>query len=73
MKLQQEMSKEIQIIGASSYTTEDILLVINHLNNKKTAISTIVTQVYPLSEIQTAFDTAIAAKDAIKVMVDLTK
>ena len=73
VSLQQVMSKEVHIVGASGYTTEDILLVINHLNNKKTAISTIVTQVYPLSEIQTAFDTAIAATDSIKVLVDLTK
>ena len=73
VSLQQVMSKEIQIIGASGYTTEDILLVINHLNNQKTAISSIVTQVYPLSDIQTAFDTAIAAKDSIKVIVDVTK
>ena len=67
------MSMEIQIVGASGYTTEDILRVIDHLNNKKTPISTIVTQVYPLSEIQTAFDTAIEAKDSIKVIVDVTK
>lgn len=73
VSLQQVMSKEIQIIGASGYTTEDILRVIDHLNNKKTPISTIVTQVYPLSEIQTAFDTAIAATNSIKVMVDVTK
>ena len=73
VSLQQVMSKEIQIIGASGYTNEDILRVIDHLNNKKTPISTIVTQVYPLSDIQTAFDTAIAAKDSIKVLVDVTK
>jgi threonine dehydrogenase-like Zn-dependent dehydrogenase len=35
--------------------------------------ATMVTQVYPLSEIQQAFDTAIAAKDSIKVIVDVTK
>lgn len=73
LSLSQVMSKEIQIIGASGYTSEDILKVIDHLNNKKTPISTIVTQVYPLSEIQIAFDTAIAANDSIKVIVDLTK
>lgn len=73
VSLAQVMSKEVQIIGASGYTSEDILKVINHLNNKKTKIATMVTQVYPLSEIQTAFDTAIAAKDSIKVIVDVTK
>lgn len=73
VSLVQVMSNEIQIIGASGYTTEDILKVIDHLNNKKTPISTIVTQVYPLSELQTAFDVAIAAKDSIKVIVDVTK
>ena len=73
VSLAQVMSKEVQIVGASGYTDEDILKVIDHLNHKKTPISTIVTQVYPLSEIQTAFDTAIAAKDSIKVLVDVTK
>lgn len=73
VSLVQVMSNEIQIIGASGYTTEDILRVIDHLNNKKTPISTIVTQVYPLSELQNAFDTAIAAKESIKVIVDVTK
>lgn len=64
------MSKELQIIGASGYTTEDILKVIDHLNNRKTPIATIVTQIYPLDEIQKAFDVAIAAKESIKVLVD---
>lgn len=43
----------------------------NHLNNRKTSIATMITHTYPLSEIQAAFDTAIAAKDSIKVIVDL--
>lgn len=73
VSLSQVMSKEVQIVGASGYTSEDILKVIDHLNNKKTPIATMVTQVYPLSEIQAAFDTAIAAKDSIKVVVDVTK
>lgn len=73
VSLAQVMSKEVQIVGASGYTEADILKVIDHLNNKKTKIATMITQVYPLSEIQTAFETAIAAKDSIKVIVDLTK
>lgn len=73
VSLAQVMSTEVQIIGASGYTSDDILRVIAHLNEKKTPISTIVTQVYPLSELQHAFDTAIAAKDSIKVIVDVTK
>lgn len=73
VSLAQVMSKEVQIVGASGYTEADILMVIDHLNNKKTKIATMITQVYPLSEIQTAFETAIAAKDSIKVIVDLTK
>lgn len=68
----QVMSMEVRITGASGYTTEDILRVIDHLNNKKTSIATMITQVYPLSELQQAFDTAIAAKDSIKVLVDVT-
>ena len=73
VSFQQVMSKEVQIIGASGYTNEDILRVINHLNNKKTTISTMITHIYPLSEIQEAFNTAIAATDSIKVIVDVTK
>ena len=72
VSLAQVMSNEVQIIGASGYTSEDILKVIDHLNNKK-PIATIVTQVYPLSELQTAFDVAFAAKDSMKVIVDVTK
>ncbi|KYG90580.1 zinc-dependent dehydrogenase [[Bacillus] sp. KCTC 13219] len=71
VSLAQVMSKEVKIIGASGYTNEDILKVINHLNNRKTSIATMITHTYPLSEIQAAFDTAIAAKDSIKVIVDL--
>lgn len=72
ISLAQVMSKEVQIIGASGYTNTDILRVIGHINSKKTPIATMVTQVYKLSDIQKAFDTAIAAKDSIKVLVDLT-
>lgn len=73
VSLSQVMSKEVQIIGASGYTHEDILKVIDHINNKKTPISKIVTQVYPLDELQAAMDKAIDAKETIKVVVDLTK
>ncbi|WP_028401252.1 hypothetical protein [Ectobacillus panaciterrae] len=61
-----------QIVGASGYTHEDILKVIDHMNKKKTPIATMVTQVYKLDDIQEAFNTAIAAKETIKVVVDLT-
>lgn len=71
--LAQIMSKEVQIIGASGYTHEDIMKVIDHINNRITPISTIVTQVYPLDELQQAMDKAIAADETIKVIVDLTK
>lgn len=39
------VSKEVQIVGASGYTNEAILKVIHHLNNKKTNIAIMVTQV----------------------------
>lgn len=42
------------------------------MNKKKTPIATMVTQVYKLDDIQEAFNTAIAAKETIKVVVDLT-
>lgn len=71
--LAQVMSKELTIVGASGYTTEDILKVIDHLNNKKTPIANIVTDVFGIDDIQGAFNKAIAMKDTIKVVVDLTK
>ena len=40
---------------------------------KKTPITTMVTQVYKLDELQQAFDKAIEANKAIKVVVDLTE
>ncbi|UOQ87376.1 zinc-dependent alcohol dehydrogenase [Gracilibacillus salinarum] len=73
VSLAQIMSKEVKIIGASGYTHDNITRVIDHLNQKKTNISTMVTQVYPLDKIQEAFDKAIEAKDTVKVVVDLTK
>lgn len=73
VSLSQVMSKEVKIIGASGYTTIDILKVIDHINQKKTNISTMVTHTYKLDDIQAAFDTAIAAKETIKVIVDLTE
>ncbi|WP_340009235.1 hypothetical protein MHH52_13770 [Paenibacillus sp. FSL K6-0276] len=66
------MSKEVNIIGASGYTHEDIVKVIDHINDKKTNISTMVTQTYKLDDIQAAFDKAIEAKETIKVIVELT-
>lgn len=73
VSLSQVMSKEVKIIGASGYTNDDILKVIDHINQKKTNISTMVTHTYKLDDIQAAFDTAIAAKETIKVIVDLTE
>lgn len=72
ISLAQVMSKEVNIVGASGYTHEDIVKVIDHINDKKTNISTIVTQTYKLEDIQAAFNKAIAAKETIKVIVDLT-
>ncbi|WP_249923506.1 zinc-dependent alcohol dehydrogenase [Paenibacillus odorifer] len=72
ISLAQVMSKEVNIVGASGYTHEDIVKVIEHINDKKTNISTMVTQSFKLEDIQAAFDKAIEAKETIKVIVDLT-
>lgn len=72
ISLAQVMSKEVNIVGASGYTHEDIVKVIEHINDKKTNISTMVTQTYKLEDIQAAFDKAIEAKETIKVIVELT-
>jgi Threonine dehydrogenase and related Zn-dependent dehydrogenases len=67
------MSREVKIIGASGYSHEDIAKVVDHIEKKKTPIATIVTHRYSLDELPGAFETAIAAKETIKVVVDLTK
>nr|WP_212120066.1 alcohol dehydrogenase catalytic domain-containing protein [Niallia circulans] len=72
ISLAQVMSKEVQVIGASGYTHENIMKVIEHLNEKKTNISTMVTNIYKLDDLQEAFNKAIDAKETIKVIVDLT-
>ncbi|MDQ0116217.1 zinc-dependent alcohol dehydrogenase [Paenibacillus harenae] len=72
VSLPQVMSKEVQIKGASGYTDEDISKVVEHLNNHHNKLSTLITQVYKLDDIQAAFDKAIEAKGTIKVVVDLT-
>ncbi|WP_411348682.1 zinc-dependent alcohol dehydrogenase [Paenibacillus sp. WLX2291] len=72
VSLLQVMSKEVKIIGASGYTHDDIVKVVEHISQQKTRIQSIVTQVYKLDQIQEAFETAIAAKGTIKVVVDLT-
>ncbi|WP_238327410.1 hypothetical protein [Paenibacillus gorillae] len=66
------MSKELKVIGASGYTHEDIARVVDHIEKKKTPITTMVTHVYPIDELPKAFDTALAGKETIKVLVDLT-
>ena len=67
------MSKEVKIIGASGYSHEDILRVVDHIEKKKTHIATIVTHRYTIDELPQAFEKAISAKETIKVVVDLTK
>ncbi|WP_307470339.1 hypothetical protein [Paenibacillus harenae] len=62
----------MQIKGSSGYTDEDISKVVEHLNNHHNKLSTLITQVYKLDDIQAAFDKAIEAKGTIKVVVDLT-
>ena len=66
------MGKELKVIGASGYTHKDIVRVVDHIEKKKTPIATMVTQVYKLDELPQAFETAIAANETIKVVVDLT-
>ncbi|KAI7257769.1 hypothetical protein KC345_g10709 [Hortaea werneckii] len=72
VSLQQVMSKEVQIKGSSGYDHEDFVKVIEHLANHTDKLSTLITQVYRLDDIQEAFNTAIAAKETMKVIVDLS-
>ena len=45
---------EAKIIGSAGYTTETIKEVIDHLENKRTAIGEIITAKFAASEIETA-------------------
>lgn len=72
ISLQQVMSKEVQVKGSSGYTHEDFSKVVEHLTHFHPELSTLVTQVYKLDDIQDAFNTAIQAKGTVKVVVDLT-
>lgn len=71
VSLAQVMSKELVITGSSGYTHEDISAVVGYINNNQTKIGTTVSKVYKLDNIQEAFNTAIAAKNVIKVIVDM--
>ncbi|WP_462411591.1 zinc-dependent alcohol dehydrogenase [Neobacillus sp. Marseille-QA0830] len=65
------MSKEVNMVGASGYTSEDILKVVEHLSNPKTKLDSLITHVYKLDDVQEAFDVAISAKEKVKVLVEL--
>ncbi|GEO27830.1 threonine dehydrogenase [Alicyclobacillus acidoterrestris] len=69
--LAQVMSKEVQIIGASGYTTEDILRAVEHLSNPQTKLDTLITHVFKLDEVQQAFEVAIDARETVKVLIEL--
>ncbi|SFE23383.1 2-desacetyl-2-hydroxyethyl bacteriochlorophyllide A dehydrogenase [Paenibacillus algorifonticola] len=72
ISLQQVMSKEVQVKGSSGYTHEDFSKVVEHLTSFKSELSTLITQVYKLDDVQEAFNKAIDAKGTVKVVVDLT-
>lgn len=72
ISLQQVMSKEVQVKGSSGYTHEDFSKVVGHLASFKEELSSLITQVYKLDDIQEAFNKAVAAKETVKVVVDLT-
>ncbi|WP_315795780.1 zinc-dependent alcohol dehydrogenase [Paenibacillus sp. BIC5C1] len=72
ISLQQIMSKEVQVKGSSGYTHEDFAKVVEHLTSFQEELSTLVTHVFKLDDIQKAFTTAIEAKGTVKVVIDLT-
>ncbi|SEL50287.1 zinc-binding dehydrogenase [Paenibacillus sp. OK003] len=71
ISLHQVMSKEVQIKGSSGYTHEDFSKVVEYLTSFQEELSTLVTHVYKLDDIQEAFTTAIEAKETVKVVIDL--
>lgn len=71
VSLGQVMSKEVNIIGSSGYTDEDIRAVVGYINENKTKITSTISKVYKLDNIEEAFKAAIEGKDVIKVLIDL--
>ena len=67
----QMMSKEITIIGSSGYTDADLQAVVGYINNNTTKIDLIISSIYMLDDIQYAFESAIDAKNVIKIIIDL--
>ncbi|BBI33788.1 zinc-dependent alcohol dehydrogenase [Cohnella abietis] len=66
------MMNEFRMEGSCGYTHENITQVISHLTEQKTNIDEIVTHVFKLDQIDEAFKVATQAKEAIKVIIDLT-
>ncbi|ASA23441.1 zinc-dependent alcohol dehydrogenase [Paenibacillus donghaensis] len=71
ISLQQVMSKEVQLKGSSGYTHEDFTKVVGYLASFTDELSPLITQVFKLEDIQEAFNTAIAAKETVKIVIDL--
>ncbi len=66
------VAKMITIIGSAGYTPEVIVKVLEMLA-AGTDVSPLITDVFPLSEITTAFDEAAKGDQNIKVLIDHSK
>lgn len=63
------LAKELTILGSRGYTAQDIKEVIDSLRSPDNQLDKIITHVYPIDKVQEAFDKAIDANNAIKVVL----
>jgi L-iditol 2-dehydrogenase len=63
------LAKELTILGSRGYTAQDIKEVIESLRSQENHLDKIITDVYPIEKVQEAFNKAIDAENAIKVVL----
>lgn len=63
------LAKELTILGSRGYTAQDIKEIIESLRSQENHLDKIITDVYPIEKVQEAFNKAIDAENAIKVVL----
>lgn len=65
--------REVNILGAVAYQSEDIRDVIDMLADPDAIVEPMITSVIPLSDVTEAFETAADKENQVKVVLDLKK
>lgn len=65
------MSKQFQVIGSRSYTSEDIVEVIEVLQDKSIDIASIITNVFPIEQATEALEAACDRKSGLKTVISI--